>query len=584
VNEGLDVFARAWAREIVGTSYVPMARSQAVGFLREQADVLHRSLAADTFDAGAGRAVGTALARTGFTAPEALGRTVVLLQRRLVADLGLTGPAAAEAGRRLVRLTGSLTEGFVRAVRDLTLDAQDDLHRATLRAKARVENALRESEARALHAALHDPLTGLPNRTLFTEWLAALLSGAALTGTGPAARPAARFAVCLVGVDRFKSVNGTFGPAVGDRVLVLVAEQLRALATEFGCLVARIGGDEFGFLVPDTTCTDDALKFADRALRRIAEPMHVDGREIPLSASAGVLERAADGGDPADVMRSATITLHWAKADGRGRSALFDAGRNADDVARYALSAALPAGLRNDEFVLAYQPLVDLRTGAMVGVEALARWRHPARGELGPHEFIGLAEDSGLIGTLGLQVLEKACRQALRWESAGSAPPFVSVNLAVQQIRDPALVGRIAAVLDRVGLPAGRLQLEITESAVMSIDDHTLGTLRALRGLGVRLVIDDFGTGYANLSYLCDLPVHGLKLAAPFLRDLDGRQASRRAALLEAMVSVGHRFGLAVTAEGVETRSQADLLRGLGCDLAQGWLFGRPIPPGEVRF
>jgi EAL domain-containing protein (putative c-di-GMP-specific phosphodiesterase class I) len=280
-------------------------------------------------------------------------------------------------------------------------------------------------------------------------------------------------------------------------------------------------------------------------------------------------------------MRDANITLHWAKADGRGRCAQFDVGRNAGDMARYALSAELPAGLRNDEFTLAYQPLVDLRSGATVGVEALARWRHPVRGELNPDEFIGLAEDSGLIVGLGLHLLEKACRQALLWRAA---LPFVSVNLAVQQIRDPGLVGRIAAVLDRVGLPPDRLQLEITESAVMSIDDHTLGTLRALRGLGVNLVIDDFGTGYANLSYLCDLPVHGLKLAATFLRGLDDAAAAKRVALLEAMVSVGHRFGLTVTAEGVETREQALVLRRIGCDLAQGYLFGRPMPPEKVPF
>ena len=434
----------------------------------------------------------------------------------------------------------------------------DDLHRAA---------AERE------HQALHDPLTGLPNRTLFTQELARTL----------AAPPAPRLAVCFVGLDRFKLINGTFGPAVGDRVLVLVAEQLRALADEHDCLVARIGGDEFAFLVPDTTCTDDALKFADRALRRIAEPVCLDGRDLPLSASAGVLERAADGGDPEDVMRAVGVTLQWAKADGRARCAQFDPERNTGDVARYALSAAMPAGLRNDEFVLFYQPLVELGSERPVGMEALARWRHPVRGLLSPNEFIGLAEDSGLIVGLGLRLLEKACRQAEAWRWAlGPASPFVSVNLAVQQIRDPGLVAQVADVLDRVGLPPELLQLEITESAVMSIDDHSLGTLRALRRLGVRLVIDDFGTGYANLSYLCDLPVDGLKLAATFMHGLGDDPDCKRSALLDAMVAVGHRVGLSVTAEGVETPAQADRLRRLGCDLAQGWLFGRPVPPEEL--
>jgi diguanylate cyclase (GGDEF)-like protein len=415
-------------------------------------------------------------------------------------------------------------------------------------------------------------LTGLPNRTLFTQHLARTL----------AAPPAPRLAVCLVGLDRFKLINGTLGPAAGDRVLVLVAEQLRALADEHGCLLARIGGDEFAFLVPNTTCTDDALKFADRALARIAEPMRLDGRDIPLSASAGVLERTAVGGDAEDVMRAVGVTLQWAKADGRGRCAQFDPTRNIDDVARYALSAAMPAALRDDEFELFYQPLVDLATERPVGVEALARWRHPVRGLLGPDSFIGLAEDSGLIVALGLRLLEKACRQAERWRRQGPEAGFVSVNLAVQQIRDPGLVAQVAAVLDRVGLPPELLQLEITESAVMGIDDHSLGTLRALRRLGVRLVIDDFGTGYANLSYLCDLPVDGLKLAATFMNGLDDDPDCKRSALLEAMVALGHRVGLSVTAEGVETRAQADRLRRLGCDLAQGWLFGRPVPPDDA--
>lgn len=559
---GVDAFVRAWAREIIGTSYVPMTRAQIVGFLWEQADLLVRSLTADTFDGSAGHSVGVTLADAGFTAPEALGRTVALLKERLLIDVGLTGAVRhAEADRRLSRVIGTLAEGFSRTVRDRTLDAQDDMRRAALQARAAADRAVRRSEALVLHAALHDPLTGLPNRTLFTQQVARML----------AAPPAPRLAVCFVGLDRFKTINGTFGPAVGDRALLLVAERLQALAGDNGCLVARIGGDEFGFLVTDTTCADDALKLADRALRRIAEPVRLDGREIPLSASAGVLERPADGGDPEDVMRAVGITLHWAKADGRGRCAQFDAGRNAADVARYALSAALPAGLRNDEFVLHYQPLVAFETGATVGVEALARWRHPARGLLNPVEFIGLAEDSGLIVALGLRLLEKACREVL------PGTGFVNVNLAVQQIRDPGLVAQVAAVLDRVGLPPERLQLEITESAVMTVDDDTLGTLRALRRLGVKLVIDDFGTGYANLSYLCDLPVDGLKLAGTFMRGLDDG-TGRRIALLEAMIAVGHRFGLSVTAEGIETREQAEHLRRLGCDLGQGWLFGRPAP------
>jgi diguanylate cyclase (GGDEF)-like protein len=570
---GLATFVHAWAAAVIGTSYVPMTRTEQVAFLDVQAHRLVRALTTESFDAAVGYHVGTALTAADFTAPEALGRTTALMHERLLTDLGL---ADDRSRRRLGRLIETLAEGFARAVRDRTLDAQDEMRRAALEARVRIEHALRTSEARVLHAALHDPLTGLSNRTLFADRLSDAL-------TDPP--ESARIALCFVGLDRFKLINSTFGHAVGDRVLALVADRMRALADEQGCAVARLGADEFGFLATDSTCADDAMKLADRALRRLAEPMRVGGREIPLSASVGVVERPAAGTEPADVMRAADISLHWAKADGRGRCVLFDADRNADDVARYALSAAMPAGLRRDEFTLLYQPLVELSHGRLVGVEALARWHHPVRGLLGAGEFIGLAEDSGLIVALGLRLLEKACRQAVRWQACTPYPPFISVNLAVRQIRNPGLVGQVAAVLDRVGLAPERLQLEITETAVMSIDDESLATLRALGGLGVRLVIDDFGTGYANLSYLCDLPVHGLKLAAPFIDgidDLDSERARKRRALLETMVSVGHRLGLTVTAEGVETLPQAERLRTIGCDLAQGYLFGRPMPPTGV--
>jgi diguanylate cyclase (GGDEF)-like protein len=558
---GPAAFAHAWADRVAGTSYVSMTRAESRRFLRVLTERLAAALAAETFDAAAVYQVGTDLFDAGYTAPEALGRTVALMHERLLTDLGRTDPDG-----RLGRLIDVLASSCARAQLDRTLDAQDDMRRAAMVARIRAERALHESEARSLHAALHDPLTGLPNRTLFARHVADALARDDRVG------------VCFVGLDRFKAVNDSLGHAVGNRLLVAVAQRLSALGERL--FVARLGGDEFAVHVPATTCVDDVLKVADRILATLAAPVLVDGRELSVSASAGLVERPTAGTDAGDVLRAADISLHWAKADGRNRCAAFDPDRNATDVARFTLAAAMPGALARDEFYPVYQPLVDLERRTLVGVEALALWRHPVHGRLSAGSFIGLAEDSGLIVPLGLRLMELACEQAKRWMG-----PFVSVNLAVRQIRRPGLVGEVAALLDRVGLPPALLQLEITESAVLDPDDETLGTLRALDALGIRLVIDDFGTGYANLAYLADLPVRGLKVAAAFLRPepvgQPGNEA-RRAAVLEAMVSTGRALGLTVTAEGIETPEQARTLRAMGCHLGQGWYLGRPVDADAV--
>jgi diguanylate cyclase len=264
-------------------------------------------------------------------------------------------------------------------------------------------------------------------------------------------------------------------------------------------------------------------------------------------------------------MRAAEMTLHWAKADGGARWAVFDAERSAKELARYELSASMPAALANGEFFLVYQPLVELAGRRVIGYEALARWRHPVHGVLGPGKFIGLAEDTGLIVPLGQHLLEMACRRARTWPT----PTFVSFNLSGRQIGEAGLVAHVATVLDRTGLHPTRLQLEITESVVASTP-QSIEKLQGLARLGVRIAIDDFGTGYSNLAYLCDLPVHSLKLASRFLHGGVGEQ------LLGLMVSLGRTLGLHITAEGIETAEQARRLLDLGCDSGQGLHLGRP--------
>jgi diguanylate cyclase (GGDEF)-like protein len=570
---GAATFARAWAKAVSGTSYLPMSQTKLETFLRWLTVRLAEALRTEPFDPRVGHQVGTDLVAAHVASAEGLGRTIEVIHLRLLRDLGLS---VEDTQDRLARLLATVATGYARALRDRTLDEQESIRRAGMIARAQAEGALRESEARFRHQATHDPLTDLPNRTLFTERLAGAISRPDRAG--------ARLGVCFVDLDRFKEVNDTRGHHVGDLLLVAVAERLRRRVGDH--LVARLGGDEFVILVENTTCTDDVLKVADAALAAIREPSIVDGHELTISASIGVVERPVAGTTPGDVMRAADITLHWAKASRRGRWALFDQERNERELTRYALSAAMPAALERSEFYLDYQPLASLTSGEVLGVEALVRWHHPELGVLHPDSFIHLAEETGFIVQLGGWVLAEACREAGNWTRLSPSAPFVSVNLAVRQVHAAGLADQVRELLQQTGLPADRLQLEITESAMMSTSAGPVRTLRVLSDLGVRIAIDDLGTGYSNLAYLRDLPLSGLKLAASFVAGL-ASSASDPASrtderILETLVSLGHALNLTVTAEGVETPEQAERLRAIGCDAAQGWHFGEPAPATRV--
>ncbi|MGK5674240.1 putative bifunctional diguanylate cyclase/phosphodiesterase [Micromonospora sp. URMC 106] len=540
-----------------------MTQAQLEALLQRLTDQLAAALLSEPFDLRVGHRVATELVAAHIASPEALGRTVEVVQLRLARDLGLVGE---EVGDRLARLLAAVATGYSRALRDRTLDEQESIRRAAMTARAQAERALRASEARFRHQATHDPLTDLPNRALFTERLSA-----AVDSPG---RAAERVGVCFLDLDRFKVVNDSHGHQVGDGLLTTVADRLRRALD--GHLVARLGGDEFVVLVERTTGTDDVVAVAEAALAAVREPALVDGHELCVSASIGIVERPVAGTSPGDLMRAADSTLHWAKAAGGARWALYDADRDRRELARYALSAAIPAALERGEFYLDYQPLTSLRDGRVVGVEALVRWRHPELGVLRPDSFIGLAEETGLIVPLGGWVLAEACRQAESWSAAAAAAPFVSVNLAVRQVRRPGLVQEVRGLLRRTGLPPERLQLEITESTMMSTAEEPVRALRVLADLGVRIAIDDFGTGYCNLAYLRDLPVTELKVAGQFVAGLRAPESRADERILASLVSLAHALDLTVTAEGVETAGQAERLRAIGCDAAQGWHFGRP--------
>ncbi|GAA5177653.1 cyclic Di-GMP phosphodiesterase RmdA [Rugosimonospora acidiphila] len=428
--------------------------------------------------------------------------------------------------------------------------------------------------ARLRHEARHDPLTGLPNRRLFLERLNELFDGA---------DPERRIGLCYLDLDEFKVVNDTLGHDLGDRLLAAIAGRLEAEVSRLGHLVARIGGDEFVVLIPDSTGTEQVVAVARGVLRALEEPIRVGDQELNVGASVGVVERAVGASDVEDMMKAADTTLFWAKSAGGRRWALFDADRHAREVTRYTLSTTMPAALTRGEFVVEYQPLFRLSDQALVGVEALVRWNHPAFGRLLPDQFIEVAEASGLIVPLGRWVLAEACRQARRWQTDRGRDLVVSVNLAVRQMHQPDLAGTVREVLAETGLESRLLQLELTESAVMETAGEPMRVLGALAAMGIRIAIDDFGTGYSNFAYLCDLPVHTLKLAARFVEGLGERPADpARDRIVAALVGLAHGLGLSATAEGVETVEQAARLRELGCDCGQGWLFGRPVPPDEI--
>ncbi|MEV8207616.1 putative bifunctional diguanylate cyclase/phosphodiesterase [Streptomyces sp. NPDC079189] len=449
----------------------------------------------------------------------------------------------------------------------------------------------RELQKRLRHLQMHDPVTRLPNRTLFFERLSAALVTPP-DQDGP--RRHGRIGLCYLDLDGFKAVNDTMGHRIGDRLLAAVAARLTDCAEQENqrrtgaSLVARLGGDEFAILVEESAGAQQLTDLARAVLTALQKPFDLAGQRLAVSASIGVVERAVAGTSATGLMQAADTTLYWAKADGKARWTLFDPERNAHRMTRQALSSTLRPAVERGEFTIEYQPLVGMADGVVRGVEALVRWNHPQFGMLSPNRFVAIAEEDGSIVQLGRWVLQSACRQARRWQlDHPTEPPlFISVNVAVRQVWDSDLVTDVAAILAETGLAPGLLQLELTESAVMGSAGRPLEALQALSDMGVRIAIDDFGTGYSNLAYLSRLPVSVLKLDGSFVRGFrydDGAHPSPAdETIVEAMVQLAHRLGLTVTAECVETAGQAERLRRIGCDTGQGWLYSRAVAPERI--
>ena len=417
--------------------------------------------------------------------------------------------------------------------------------------------------------ALHDGLTGLANRELFRMRVARACEESERSGHSTA--------VMLVDLDHFKEINDTLGHHVGDDLLRVVATRLEQSLRD-GDMVARLGGDEFAVLATDLLSENDALGVAARLLQGLEDPFEVDGVRLDVQASMGIAVFPQHGTTMELLLQRADIALYTAKVD-RGTVTLYEASADVHTPERLALAAELRDGLERDELTLEYQPKVDVATGACVGVESLVRWNHPRHGRLMPDDFLPVVENTGLIGPLTLAVLDLALGAAARWRAAGQAIP-VSVNLSVRHLTDLSLPQQVAGMLTKHDLPASSLVLEVTETLIMSDPVRSLDVLHLLRDLGVGLAIDDFGTGYSSLAYLRRLEVDELKIDKSFVLSLS--QDDGNATIVRSTIELGHNLGLRMVAEGVEDEIALGLLRSWGCEVAQGYLFSRPLHESDV--
>ena len=426
---------------------------------------------------------------------------------------------------------------------------------------------LARSREEAHHLSLHDALTGLPNRALLAERLAHALVHAQRYG--------GMLAMLCLDLDRFKQVNDTLGHPVGDALLCAVADRLRSCLRRTDT-VARLGGDEFAIIQTPVVKAEEASLLARRIVEALSEPYDLDGYQVNIGTSVGIALAPADAADAGSLFKMADMALYRAKADGRGTARFFEPEMDAKLQARRVLEVDLRKAVAKGEFELNYQPLVDLASGRVDAFEALVRWRHPQRGQVSPDEFIPLAEETGLVVPLGAWVLYQACMEAAEWP----ADVRVAVNVSAAQFKGGGLVAVVDEALTASGLPPPRLEMEITETALLADADTTLAVLRELRAKGVRIAMDDFGTGYSSLSYLRSFPFDKIKIDRCFVQDIETSKDCE--AIVRAVTGLGVSLGIAITAEGVETAAQLDRLRAEGCDQVQGYLFSRPVKAGEV--
>ncbi|HUL77208.1 MAG TPA: EAL domain-containing protein [Vicinamibacteria bacterium] len=430
----------------------------------------------------------------------------------------------------------------------------------------------KRTEEKIRSLAYHDALTGLPNRLLFGDRLALAVA--------QAHRYRQKLAVLFLDLDRFKLVNDSLGHRLGDQLLRAVAERIKACVRE-GDTVARLGGDEFTLLLPAVSDAGDGLSVAQKILAALRPPYELDGNKLSAAASIGLCLYPEGGLDAERLLKNADLAMYRAKEAGRDCVRLYEAGMNVQAQERLDLESSLRRALELEDLLLDYQPVLDLATGSIRGVEALLRWRHPSGSVRPPRDFIPVAEATGLIVPIGLWALRTACAQVSEWRRRGHLDLTLAVNVSARQFQESDLVDQLARVLGETGLPPSSLELEITESCAMDTAELSLRVLRDLKELGVGISLDDFGTGYSSLSYLRHLPVDTLKIDKSFVRDVG--VDPNGAAIVVAIIAMARSLSLRVVAEGVETKEQLAFLSSHGCDLVQGFLFSPPVSAAACR-
>jgi diguanylate cyclase (GGDEF)-like protein/PAS domain S-box-containing protein len=428
------------------------------------------------------------------------------------------------------------------------------------------------SEARVRHLAYHDSLTGLANRFYLLENLSLALE--------LAKRNKKRLAIILLDLDNFKIINDTLGHPTGDHLLIQVAQRL-SLSVRHSDFVARLGGDEFVIMLCDVDSSTDVAHTAEKILTRLSEPYHINGQELHTSPSIGICLFPDDATEDQDLIKKADVAMYHAKASGRANYQFFNEDMQRAALNRILIENELREALEKKQFILHYQPQLELSTGKLVGVEALIRWQHPVRGTLFPVQFITIAEEAGLINLLGDWVIQEACHQLAKWRARGITHLRMSVNLAASQFSDKNLTLRIQEIIAQNNLPFDCLDLEVTESMMMKSPSEAVATMEMLTSKGLTFTIDDFGTGYSSLAYLKLFPVSTLKIDRSFVKDIETDEND--ASICDITVLLAQKLGMSVIAEGVETEAQLNFLLSIGCEKIQGYLVSRPLAAEQME-